>query len=558
MKPGLVIGVLLMPGLALGQIQDLATDYDGAQMYFASPLRLKGTADPGYLKLFRYVQSGTGGQFELFRELSPVIDPNTGNSYYLAERPSVSADGKTVAWTAFSACSGGSRCISYEHFSGVVSLATGGDQSLGGQLTLSADGTYAMSVKTGILDTAPELYNFAAGSAGRGNSFSFTSTVMTGYRSIGDERQAVANGGAVLLQDSSGAVVWKNGQVARLQFAGPPHEAGVSADGSMAVYTTLAGGAYALHSYAIPSGVDTTLAASAIQPYVTADGKLATYLAGGQLWMVQTNGTGARQLTNAPEGVTSHVISGNGLVAYAATQSSRLLKIDAGSGLVTELSAATPNLQILNGSVVPGALLEVGVSNSTSDPSIVGMNAPIVARTRYSVTLEVPWEAPSGSTIRLTVQSASAFEEVDERTVEPAQPVFLPGAMFHQNFSGRVTTGKPAAPGEVITFYMTGLGPVSPAIATGAVTPAGPAYTVQMPFSCTARIGQTPVPVEVLFAGLAPGTVGTEQVNLRVPGTSPPGDLILTCSVQEAIGTVQTFMDVPVGPVALARPLRRR
>jgi uncharacterized protein (TIGR03437 family) len=67
--------------------------------------------------------------------------------------------------------------------------------------------------------------------------------------------------------------------------------------------------------------------------------------------------------------------------------------------------------------------------------------------------------------------------------------------------------------GEVVHLYATGLGAVTPPLATGAVTPSGTLYRANVPLTCS--IGDQPA--EVLFAGLAPGTVGVNQVDIRVP-----------------------------------------
>ena len=57
--------VVAIPLLASAQIQDLATTADGGQTYFSTAYRLKGSAQPGYLKIFRIGENG----LELFRQL---------------------------------------------------------------------------------------------------------------------------------------------------------------------------------------------------------------------------------------------------------------------------------------------------------------------------------------------------------------------------------------------------------------------------------------------------------------------------------------------------------
>lgn len=80
------------------------------------------------------------------------------------------------------------------------------------------------------------------------------------------------------------------------------------------------------------------------------------------------------------------------------------------------------------------------------------------------------------------------------------------------------------APGQVISVYATGLGAVTPEIATGMAAPEGEDNLREVVAEVTARIGGEDA--EVLFAGLAPGFVGLYQVNIRVPQSVTPGIIV--------------------------------
>ena len=93
---------------AFAQIQDLATTANGEQTYFATSYRQKDSAQTGYLKILRIAENG----LELVKQLNlsvsfPGADPN----FFLAEHPSVSADGRVLGFTAAKTCNGGSHCI---------------------------------------------------------------------------------------------------------------------------------------------------------------------------------------------------------------------------------------------------------------------------------------------------------------------------------------------------------------------------------------------------------------------------------------------------------------
>jgi uncharacterized protein (TIGR03437 family) len=84
-----------------------------------------------------------------------------------------------------------------------------------------------------------------------------------------------------------------------------------------------------------------------------------------------------------------------------------------------------------------------------------------------------------------------------------------------------ITSSSPAAGGEVISVFTTGLGAVYPAVATGTAAPTSPLSLVTSPVTATVN-GQSAV---VAFAGLAPTFVGLYQVNVQIPnplGVSNP------------------------------------
>jgi uncharacterized protein (TIGR03437 family) len=93
-----------------------------------------------------------------------------------------------------------------------------------------------------------------------------------------------------------------------------------------------------------------------------------------------------------------------------------------------------------------------------------------------------------------------------------------------------ISASNPARAGETIVVYATGLGAVTPAVASGAPAPSNPLATTQTP--ATATIGNDAA--RVVFSGLAPGFVGLYQINLEVPPGAPPADVPLVVSIGSA------------------------
>jgi hypothetical protein len=119
---------------------------------------------------------------------------------------------------------------------------------------------------------------------------------------------------------------------------------------------------------------------------------------------------------------------------------------------------------------------------------------------------------PAGNGIPITAStSGSATEEIS---------VLDSGETCCANIAGsRITDDNPAVPGEVITIYVTGIGPttledgVTPASITGQVYQ-GPALNVPVTAVDNAQVGGTTA--QVLNAGLLPGFLGVYQVQLQL------------------------------------------
>jgi uncharacterized protein (TIGR03437 family) len=77
---------------------------------------------------------------------------------------------------------------------------------------------------------------------------------------------------------------------------------------------------------------------------------------------------------------------------------------------------------------------------------------------------------------------------------------------------------RPAKPGDAITIYAIGCGPVNPPTPAGTIASGNTALPNPLQF----RIGG--VPATLTYSGLAPGAVGLYQFNLIVPSVGP-GDL---------------------------------
>jgi uncharacterized protein (TIGR03437 family) len=150
-----------------------------------------------------------------------------------------------------------------------------------------------------------------------------------------------------------------------------------------------------------------------------------------------------------------------------------------------------------------------------------GIPAPIFYSTPGQLGIQIPFELAglSSGTIQVTVGGQTSAP----RTV--FLDGFAPGiftlsqdgrgaiAALHQDGVTPVTAQRPAKPGEIIAIFGTGLGVLNPPLATGTRSTGN--RTASTPTVQIDGIG-----AEVLFSGAAPGFVGLNQVNVRIPATT--------------------------------------
>lgn len=106
-------------------------------------------------------------------------------------------------------------------------------------------------------------------------------------------------------------------------------------------------------------------------------------------------------------------------------------------------------------------------------------------------------------------------------------------AVTHTSDYKPVTAVNPAAAGEVLSLFATGLGPTQPEVDPGKPFPSSPLAAV----TSAVEVRVNGKPAEVLAAVGLPGTVGGYQVNFRVPVETPKGSAALQLSVGMAADT---------------------
>lgn len=188
-----------------------------------------------------------------------------------------------------------------------------------------------------------------------------------------------------------------------------------------------------------------------------------------------------------------------------------------------------------------------------------GNDVPLKAVSPDRIDFQIPANATVG---RVTVQVVRDCKEPaavgsNEATFEivTVQPAFLWHAADPAAIAGRHSDGmpigpkgllpgidtSPALPGEIVSLYGTGFGPVTPALATGAVARedrnlASTNYEVS--------IDGTVVPLaDVLYVGAAPGFLGVNRLDVRLPADTGAGLRMISLKVNDVAS--------PTGPALI-------
>jgi len=169
------------------------------------------------------------------------------------------------------------------------------------------------------------------------------------------------------------------------------------------------------------------------------------------------------------------------------------------------------------------AALPLPTQLSGTQVLVDGAAVPLLFASRTQLNAQLPFDLSAKPSIEVRSSGGSASSAFTPRAVGPA--IFLlrlngdslPAAV---HVDGRlVDAANPAASGEWISVFLTGLGRVKGVATPGLPAPSSPLLETQA--VVTARVGG--LPAQVAIACLAPGFTGLYQVNLRIPTGLQPG-----------------------------------
>jgi uncharacterized protein (TIGR03437 family) len=236
-------------------------------------------------------------------------------------------------------------------------------------------------------------------------------------------------------------------------------------------------------------------------------------------------------------------VSGGGSVTVGAEDVANFSAVAIGPSIKP---GGIVNAANYGGTLAPGSIAAVfgsfGVAGSAQSlplpTMIAGLSmqfagayaAPLFAVANNQANVQIPWELAGRTTVTLAAGNngqAGAPQALNLANFAPGiftitadgagQGVIVDGSYRVLDGSHPATAGS-----SVAIIYCTGLGSVTNQPITGAASPANPpAQTINTP---TVAIGGGKA--RVLFSGLAPGLVGTYQVNVEVPADSALGSAV--------------------------------
>jgi uncharacterized protein (TIGR03437 family) len=563
MTPRVPALLLLSTVCAFGQFSDLSATDDGSVVYFSTSLRMQTELSqnfPGTPAIYR-----VNADASVERVSTPQLGVNQIS-------PQVSSDGTVVAYTGTIPCFDGSACLmSYSPPIGylVVNGKPYG-QGLTGTVEISRNGRYEWNFGggkpfNGLPYTVNELRDLTTGAV-----------INPQVTPVGGQL-VTADGRVLGTAPGTGLQLWSTQGSQTVATAEPVYTAEVDDAGARVVYQTAncqnPAATCRLHAVDVKSGSDTLVAqvqGGPLEFSLSRDGSLVLYVptsTGGfsrEAWLAHTDGSGAQQLTSFPEGVDHAFLSGSATTIIAAT-AARLVRIDVGSGAITELIGRTPVCTSLTSTLVPGSLAQMSgiwlpaVAQVAAAPLptqlggvgvlVDGVLMPLLSAGPDQIWFQVPFEQKLEKSATVQLDHVAVFEGCYAHAGIVARlPQFFPQSSYwiaaHQDFSGLVSPNSPARPNEIVHTYALGLGGVNPPLQTAAATPVGPLYTLADPFDCEMLPGASAL--NVPFAGLAPGMIGIYQVDIQMPSTLPSGTLFLSC------GTPGNFSERETGYISTA------
>lgn len=537
--------MLLLAGPVCAQFAHLATTDDGSQLYFTSSMLLKG-AKPGTWRESRLYRFGRDG-LALFAERGPLAAEWAVGSDMGVTYPAVSGDGTVVGFTYSVVCLSAANCDkavdrievrgsqTFDFGPGRVQISRSSRWALVHRETIASQPGSMFSTQT-FTDTLIDLVD--------GKRTDVPDAVPSRWRN-----PTLTSDGGVLTTRPSGLTgiggvdlpvygVLKQGTFTPvpLQPDRDRYAVALTDDASTVIAYDLSSDELRypkrLFAISVASGRITTIAEAKSPDRVPAflstanNGHRVLYAVGVEAF-VWDAATGASTLIPLVprEIAVDGVLSGLGDVAFVATTHGRIVRFDLATKTVSSLFPATPQCDD-PGPVAAGSFARLACTFDRTSAdlegqlTVTGASVPVIYSVPGEIGVQIPWQRGFFPTSELSIAVAgdAPFQASREIKVYDGAPQILPAEsglfgmkIVKGDWSGMLTT--PPVPGDVFHVYMTGLGWTQNPEETGVRASLTKPNPIEWFLGCSWEPDSRPV--ELLYAGLAPGMLGIYQATFR-------------------------------------------
>lgn len=516
-----LLAALACAGLLSAQYKDLSTGRNGMKAAFSSRLSLAGGERNDQPKLF---EIDATGRLTTLRSMLPVMlypGDRAPSNFPSLTRPEYNSAGTMLAFTGGRWCIGGSGCVGVETTQGSVLWLDGSREAPNsGTARISANGRWAVYYNPTSLASPYRFYrvDFETGWS------EFSRTGLYGTAGVG--RRVIANDGTVLDSIGMQTLVMRKPRMADvvIPLGFNTSFVTISNDASFAIAQSsdVNPSMWLIDLYTHQTIPFLWAYEGVTQPALSDDGMTLLFLSGAnwaatndslavQVWTMDMMTGRLRQWTHEPSGIAEATISGDGLVAWAATKDGRLIRVDGLSGETQALLSSAPQASSPESTVwAPGSRYRLeGAGLGGMTLRWQGVDLPVILAADDDIEFTVPWEAALGQGKLEIEQPGSPFQPQQiQGEMKAVAPRFIKTNEFIHGLredGSPLTVVNPAKPGEVIMLLMRGLGPLD---AQG--------RTLQ-----TVAVSATEFPsIEVVASTSDPGTPGTYRLSVRVPAAA--------------------------------------